>query len=65
MCNLIYLIPVSPLAADINYPDHEKDQMLALDTLAAHHVEKARMEKNKDLKKEHFSKVTFTAGSTD
>lgn len=43
--------------ADIDYPDHEKDQMSALDTLAAYHVEKARSDKNKDLKKEHFSKV--------
>ena len=31
--------------------------MAALDTLAAYHVEKARSDKNKDLKKEHFSKV--------
>lgn len=60
-CNVhAVLLPTQLLLdADINYPDHEKDQMTALDTLAAHHVERARTEKNKDLKREHFSKVMF------
>ena len=31
--------------------------MAALDILAAYHVEKARLEKNKDAKKEQFSQV--------
>ena len=44
--------------ADIGYPDHEKDQMAALDTLAAHYVQQARKEKNKDLRKEYFAQVS-------
>ena len=53
----MYFSIFSTKDADIDYPNHEKDQMSALDTLAAFHVEKARMEKNKDSKKELFSKV--------
>lgn len=44
--------------ADIGYPDHEKDQMVALDTLAAHYVQQARKEKSKDLRKEYFAQVS-------
>lgn len=45
--------------ADVSYPNHERDQMAALDTLAAYHVQQARLEKGKDgqKKKEHFSQV--------
>ncbi len=43
--------------ADISYTEHEKDQMIALDTLAAHYVTLARSEKNKELKKENFAQV--------
>ncbi len=43
--------------ADITYTEHEKDQMVALDTLAAHYVTLARSEKNKELKKENFAQV--------
>ena len=43
--------------ADLSYTDHEKDQMVALDTLAAYYIQKARHEKTKELKKEYFSKV--------
>ena len=45
--------------ADVSYPNHERDQMAALDTLAAYHVQQARLEKSKDgqKKKEHFSQV--------
>ena len=48
---------VHPPDADIGYVDHEKDQMSALDTLAAHYVQLARNEKSKDLKKEHFAQA--------
>eukprot|EP00118_Oscarella_pearsei_P009930 m.58713 g.58713 ORF g.58713 m.58713 type:complete len:1092 (+) comp34825_c0_seq5:588-3863(+) len=46
-------------AADINYPNHETDQMTALDSLAAHYVQKARQEKNKDAKKDHLTQATI------
>ena len=45
--------------ADISYPDHEKDQMSALDTLAAYYVQQARKEKERDLKKEFFAQVSM------
>lgn len=44
--------------ADISYPEHEKDQMSALDTLAAYYVQQARKEKERDLKKEYFAQVS-------
>ena len=47
-----------PSDADITYVDHDKDQMAALDTLAAHYVQLARNEKSKDLRKEHFAQVS-------
>lgn len=49
---------MNTLDADISYSEHEKDQMAALDTLAAYYIQKARHEKNKDAKKENFSKVS-------
>ena len=45
-------------AADTSYRDFEKDQMTALDSLAAYHVQVARNEKSKEQRKEHFAKVT-------
>ena len=43
--------------ADISYPDHEKDQMAAFDTLAAYYVQQARKEKDKELRKDYFTQV--------
>ena len=43
--------------ADISYPDHEKDQMTALDTLATYYVQLARKEKNKESRKDYFAQV--------
>lgn len=45
--------------ADMSYTDNEKDQMMALDTLAAYHVQQARREKNKERKKDHFAQVNY------
>ena len=46
------------LDANISYDDHEKDQMMALDSLAAHYVQRAKKERDKETKKEYFSKVS-------
>ena len=54
---LLVCTSTAAVEADISYPDHEKDQMAALDTLAAHYVQLARREKSKDLKKEYFAQV--------
>ena len=47
----------SVIDADISYPDHEKDQMTALDTLATYYVQLARKEKNKESRKDYFAQV--------
>lgn len=49
--------PVYYPDADASYKDHEKDQMVALDTLAAHYVQLARKEKQKEKRKELFAQV--------
>jgi len=44
--------------ANIDYREFEKDQMRALDMLAAYYVQEANKEKNKDKKRELFGKAT-------
>ena len=53
----MYVSPISPAEASLDYPDHEKDQMIALDTLAAYFVQLARSEKEKSKRREFFTKV--------
>ena len=43
--------------SDMSYGDSEKDQMTALDTLAAYHVQQARQEKNREKRKDFFAQV--------
>lgn len=45
--------------ANIEYRDFERDQMRALDMLAAYYVQEANKEKTKDKKKELFTKATL------
>lgn len=45
--------------ANIEYRDFERDQMRALDMLAAYYVQEANKEKSKDKKKELFTKATL------
>lgn len=47
--------------ANRNYRDNEKGQMVCLDTLAAFYVQQARKERNKESKKELFTKVQLFA----
>lgn len=44
---------------NLDYRDHEKDQMTCLDTLAAYYVQQARKEKNKDNKKDLITQATL------
>jgi len=44
--------------ANLNYKEHEKDQMICLDTLAAFYVQTARDEKNKERRTDLFMKAT-------
>lgn len=46
--------------ANRNYRDSDKGRMVCLDTLAAFYVQQARKERNKETKKELFTKVFST-----
>ena len=45
---------------NINYTNSDRDRMICLDTLAAYYVQEAKKEKNKEKKKEMFTKVKST-----
>jgi RNA polymerase-associated protein CTR9 len=49
----------------VDYRDYEKDQMRALDMLAAYYVQEANREKNKDKKRELFTKATLLYTTAD
>ncbi|RWS11596.1 RNA polymerase-associated protein CTR9-like protein [Dinothrombium tinctorium] len=49
----------------LNYADFEKDQMRALDTLAAYYVRLANKEKNRDKKREYFQRATHLYTTAD
>lgn len=49
----------------MDYRDYEKDQMRALDMLAAYYVQEANREKNKDKKRELFTKATLLYTTAD
>ncbi|KPJ14381.1 RNA polymerase-associated protein CTR9-like [Papilio machaon] len=44
---------------NLDYRDYERDQMRALDMVAAYYVQEANKEKSKDKKKDLFTKATF------
>lgn len=52
------MLESSQVDANINYRDFEKDQMRTLDMLAAYYVQQANREKNKDKKRDLFTKAT-------
>ncbi|RZF42744.1 hypothetical protein LSTR_LSTR007721 [Laodelphax striatellus] len=55
--DFIKILEFSRIDANIDYRDFEKDQMRALDMLAAYYVQMANREKNKDKKKDLFLKA--------
>ncbi|KAK9885237.1 hypothetical protein WA026_010740, partial [Henosepilachna vigintioctopunctata] len=63
--DFIKILEASRLDANIDYRDYEKDQMRALDMLAAYYVQEANHEKNKDKKREFFTKATLLYTTAD
>ncbi|XP_018323793.1 RNA polymerase-associated protein CTR9 homolog [Agrilus planipennis] len=63
--DFIKILEASRTDANISYRDFEKDQMRALDMLAAYYVQEANREKNKDRKRELFTKATLLYTTAD
>ncbi|XP_021927029.1 RNA polymerase-associated protein CTR9 homolog isoform X3 [Zootermopsis nevadensis] len=63
--DFIRILEASRLDANVDYRDYEKDQMRALDMLAAYYVQQANHEKNKDKKRELFTKATLLYTTAD
>ncbi|XP_023019050.2 RNA polymerase-associated protein CTR9 homolog [Leptinotarsa decemlineata] len=63
--DFLKILEASRTDANINYRDYEKDQMRALDMLAAYYVQKANKEKNKDRKRDLFTKATLLYTTAD
>ncbi|XP_070619280.1 RNA polymerase-associated protein CTR9 homolog [Erythrolamprus reginae] len=57
--DFVKLLEAARIDGNLDYRDHEKDQMTCLDTLAAYYVQQARREKNKDNKKEFITQATL------
>uniref|UniRef100_A0A5F4WFY6 CTR9 homolog, Paf1/RNA polymerase II complex component n=1 Tax=Callithrix jacchus TaxID=9483 RepID=A0A5F4WFY6_CALJA len=55
----VKLLEAARIDGNLDYRDHEKDQMTCLDTLAAYYVQQARREKNKDNKKDLITQATL------
>ncbi|KAK0070685.1 hypothetical protein PV325_000194, partial [Microctonus aethiopoides] len=63
--DFIKILESSRIYANVNYRDYEKDQMRALDMLAAYYVQEANREKNKDKKRDLFTKATLLYTTAD
>lgn len=63
--DFIKILESSRIDANIDYRDYEKDQMRALDMLAAYYVQEANKEKNKDKKRDLFTKATLLYTTAD
>nr|XP_058951726.1 RNA polymerase-associated protein CTR9 homolog isoform X1 [Pocillopora verrucosa] len=63
--DFVKLLEASRTDANRNYRDSEKGQMVCLDTLAAFYVQQARKERNKETKKELFTKATSLYSTAD
>ncbi|KAL5007726.1 hypothetical protein ScPMuIL_016532 [Solemya velum] len=63
--DFVKILEASRTDAGLDYPNSEKDQMRALDTLAAYYVQCAHREKNKDKKRELFTQATLQYTTAD
>ena len=63
--DFVKILDASRTDAGLDYPNFERDQMRALDTLAAYYVQKAHKEKNKDKKRELFTQATLLYTTAD
>lgn len=61
----VQILECSRNNANLNYSEYERDQMKALDTLAAYYVAKSYKEKNRDLKREYYTKATVLYTNAD
>jgi hypothetical protein len=65
IADFIRILEASRLDANVDYRDYEKDQMRGLDMLAAYYVQEANREKNKDKKRDLFTKATLLYTTAD
>ncbi|KAK3762672.1 hypothetical protein RRG08_059019 [Elysia crispata] len=63
--DFVKILEASRTDASLDYANFEKDQMRSLDTLAAFYVQQAHKEKNKDRKRELFTKATLLYTTAD
>ncbi|KAK3600789.1 hypothetical protein CHS0354_009223 [Potamilus streckersoni] len=63
--DFVKILDASQTDAGVDYKSVDKDQMRALDTLAAYYVQKAHKEKNKDKKRELFTQATLLYTTAD
>ncbi|XP_050409526.1 RNA polymerase-associated protein CTR9 homolog [Patella vulgata] len=63
--DFVKILESSRTDAGIDYQNFERDQMQSLDTLAAYYVQMAHKEKNKDTKRELFTKATLLYTTAD
>ena len=57
--NIVFLlIPDNFGSPSLDYTEFQQDQMVVLDSLAAYYVQEGRKEKDKDKKREFFTKAT-------
>ncbi|KAJ6219345.1 hypothetical protein RDWZM_005157 [Blomia tropicalis] len=61
----VQILECSRTDASLRYKDYERDQMKALDTLAAYYVAKANKEKNRDRKRELYTQATVLYTNAD
>ena len=63
--DFVKILEASRTDSNIQYDNFERDQMRALDTLAAYYVQQAHKEKNKDRKRELFTQSTLLYTTAD
>ncbi|XP_046910876.1 RNA polymerase-associated protein Ctr9 [Dermatophagoides farinae] len=63
--DFVQILEYSRTEASLSYKDYERDQMKALDTLAAYYVAKGNKEKNRDRKRELYTKATVLYTNAD
>ncbi|KAL7074104.1 hypothetical protein ACQ4LE_006593 [Meloidogyne hapla] len=63
--DFVKILELSGGEAGLEYPDYERDQMRALDMLAAHYVLMGNKERNKEKRKEWFTRATLLYTTAD
>jgi len=61
----VRMLELSRTDASLTYQNYEKDQMTGFDSLAAHYVQLAHAEKNKERKRELFTQATLLYTTAD